>query len=662
MESMLSNAMFRLRTYHFLAAALLLLFTKSGFCSDVLYIDTHPGQSYSRQQLEAAARVYGLDLNVIVLSSAGDRTRALAAIKDSKSIAIVLTADALESSWGNQLFVSASQAEAQRPVMITGIGEQTDAGALAKWSGGAISGTKKWAAGQNAFYQVASEEQITHQLSGSKLPLGETGVQYLTFGQQAGAQWLIAATDGADRHPVFAVTGTAGHQLFFSTIPGAANANIPADLLRGPFVFPILAPDLLFLRYAAGDRAWHSPGHFANLTIDDIWLREPYGYVDYYGLLREMQQHNFHTTLAFIPWNYDRSQPALVTLFREHSDRYSISVHGNNHEHQEFGPFSDRPLAGQITDMKQGLARMAAFQKLTNLSWDPVMIFPHKMSPQGTLASLKRYNYWATVNADNVPSDVEAPADPAFALRPATLAFADFPSIRRYSAETPVPDWLLAMDAFLGNPMFFYCHESYFADGIGAFDGLADKVNRLQPDTEWRGLGYITQHLFLEKLRDDGNYDVQLLSSTASLTNDLNHDTVFYLEKQEDGATPFKVMLGGQSQPYDFENGQLRLQVPVHAGATQLISIVYQNDFVLSKTDISKSSLRIAAIRHASDFRDDVVSRSAPGRWFIRSYVANRSTWNHTAEGLAALSILVALYWRRVGKKKQWAARDNSAA
>jgi hypothetical protein len=634
MESILSHTMLRLRTYYFLVPALLLLFAKSGYCSDVLYIDTHAGPSYPRQQLEAAAKVYGLDLNVIVLSSAADSARAIAAIKDFKSIAIVLTADALESSWGNQLFVSASQAEAQRPVMITGIGEQTDAGALAKWSGGAISGSKKWAA----------------------------AVQYLTFGQQSVAHWLIAATDGADRHPVFAMTGAAGHQLFFSTIPGAIDAGIPADLLRGPFVFPVLASDLLFLRYAAGDRAWHSPGHYANLTIDDIWLREPYGYVDYYGLLREMQQHNFHTTLAFIPWNYDRSQPALVTLFREHSDRYSISVHGNNHEHQEFGPFSDRPLAGQITDMKQGLARMAAFQKLTNLSWDPVMIFPHKMSPQGTLASLKRYNYWATVNADNVPSDVEAPADPAFALRPATLAFADFPSIRRYSAETPVPDWLLAMDAFLGNPMFFYCHESYFADGIGAFDGLVDKVNRLQPDTEWRGLGFITQHLYLEKLRDDGNYDVQLLSSTASLTNDLNHDTVFYLEKQEDGATPFKVMLGGQSQPYDFENGQLRLQVPVHAGATQLISIVYQNDFVLSKTDISKSSLRIAAIRHASDFRDDVVSRSAPGRWFIRSYVANRSKWNHTAEGLAALSILVALYWRRVGKKKQWAARGNSVA
>jgi peptidoglycan/xylan/chitin deacetylase (PgdA/CDA1 family) len=645
--------MLRFRNYHFVVAILLVwMATRPGYCSDVLYVDAPPGQHYAQQQVEAAARVYGLDVDVVLLSDSGDTTKAIAAINDSKTIAVVLTAGALQTADGDRILAAATRTGHEKPVMITGITEQTDPNALMKWSAGAISGSKRWGAGQNATYEVASESQITRQLSGSKLPLSEGSVPYLTFSQPTAAHWLIAAADGTNRYPVFAFATIGGGPVFFSTTFGAADANIPADQLGSPFIFPLLAPQLIFLQHAAGEHAWHSPGHYANLTIDDLWLREPYGYVDYNSLLREMEQHNFHTTIAFIPWNYDRSQAPVVALFRDHADRYSICIHGDNHDHQEFGPFDTKPLAGQITDMKQGLARMAAFQQQTNLPYDPVMVFPHKMSPQGTLANLKKYNYWATINAENIPSDATAPADPAFALRPATLAFADFPSVRRYSAEHPIPEWLLAMDAFLGNPIFFYCHQAFFADGIGTFNPLADEVNRLQPDTQWRSAGFIAQHLYLEKLRDDGNYDVQLLSATVSLTNDHGHDTVFFLDKLEDGAVPFKVTTDGQTQAYDFVNGHLRMQVPVRAGAASQIAVTYQNDLVLSKIDISKSSLRVAVLRHLSDFRDDVVTRSGPGRWFVRSYVANRSTWNHGAESSALLILLAALYWWRTAKRR----------
>jgi len=66
-----------------------------------------------------------------------------------------------------------------------------------------------------------------------------------------------------------------------------------------------------------------------DLTVDDAWLREPYGYLQYSDLLQEMRRHNFHTTIAFIPWNYDRSEPDVISLFRANSDRLSICIHGN---------------------------------------------------------------------------------------------------------------------------------------------------------------------------------------------------------------------------------------------------------------------------------------------------------------------------------------------
>lgn len=650
------------RYFHAAAVLLTILAVRAAYASDVVFIDTPSSSTFVRQQVEAAATVYGLEVNTVLVHDANGSAKAVAAIADPANIAIVVTADALQSSWGDQLLAAVNRTDKQKPLMIAGITDQTAAAALEKWSGGVIAGSAAWTAGSSADLEVA-RDPATRQLGGAKLPIRGADVRYLTIGQQSGARWLIAASDGANRYPVMVVANVAGRPVFFASAAPDSKGAIPDDLLGSPFLFPVIAPELLLFNSTAGDRAWHYPGHYANLTIDDLWLRQPYGHVDYYALLQQMEQHNFHTTIAFIPWNYDRSQAALVTLFREHPDRYSICVHGNNHAHQEFGPVSTRPIAGQIADMKQGLARMAEFQHLTGLPWDPVMVFPHKMAPGVTLANLKRYNYWSTVNTINIPSDVDVtPPDPELGLRPATLAFADFPSVRRYSAEEAFPHWLLSMDAFLGNPMLFYSHQAFFADGIGDFDGFADEVNHLQPDTKWTGLGDITQHLYLEKLRGDGNYDVDLFTATARLTNSFGHDVIFNIEKQEDGVIPFTLTLDGQPRAYTLNNGWLRLQVPVSAGATRQISIVYQNDLVLSSVDISKSSWRVAAIRHLSDFRDDVVSRSGPGRWFIRSYVANRSTWNHGVEAVVALWLVGCILWWRSGKKKRCSEHQKSVA
>jgi hypothetical protein len=64
-------------------------------------------------------------------------------------------------------------------------------------------------------------------------------------------------------------------------------------------------PILMFLRYAGGPCCWHQDSDYANLTIDDPWLTKRYGHLSYEGLLAEMKEVRFHTTIAFIPWNYD---------------------------------------------------------------------------------------------------------------------------------------------------------------------------------------------------------------------------------------------------------------------------------------------------------------------------------------------------------------------
>ena len=149
-----------------------------------------------------------------------------------------------------------------------------------------------------------------------------------------------------------------------------------------------------------------------------------------------MEKHNFHTTIAFIPWNYDRSEAHTVALFRSHPERFSICVHGDNHDHKEFDDFGSKPLSLQIAAIKQSLARMDKFQTLTGIPYDNVFVFPHNIGSESILEQLKTYNFTATVNSSNVPMDRARPSSPLFALRPVTLSFGDFPSI---SAVTRQP-------------------------------------------------------------------------------------------------------------------------------------------------------------------------------------------------------------------------------
>ena len=238
-----------------------------------------------------------------------------------------------------------------------------------------------------------------------------------------------------------------------------------------PQAFSSLAPFLLFLNYAAGDYGWHMDGHYANLTIDDPWLIEPYGHLHYRALLEEMEKHNFHTTIAFIPWNYDRSRADVVDLLRAHPERYSLCIHGNNHTHREFGGYGDSPLKEQTANLRQAVARMEKFRELTGISYDRFMIFPAlRLPPKRHFAALRASDFLGTANSQNVPAGSSMPADPTFLLRPYTLDYANFLSMFRYSAEGPITRMEIAIQAFLGNPLLFYGHEKLFDNGIGEFD------------------------------------------------------------------------------------------------------------------------------------------------------------------------------------------------
>jgi hypothetical protein len=573
------------------------------------------GETPSEQhELEIASQFYGLDLRVVTVGKSGDQI--LASIRRGETVAVAIEADALPNLDQKALLRALHRTSGSNiPLLILGITPETNPTLLKDWSGGPVAGVQPLSSGGSLHYLVGNLAGVTDQLTGLEIPSPGDDAFYFTSANSSLVKTIVSLHNGTVVAPVFLEVELNQQRIFLLCKKRLPQSEAEGAAENTETVFAELAPMMIFAKYCAGDRGWHALQHDANLTIDDPWLREPYGHLDYKDLLAEMQKHNFHTTIAFIPWNYDRSEQPVVALFRDHPERFSICVHGDNHDHKEFDDYESKSLSLQIAALRQSLARMEKFQALTGIPYDKVFVFPHNIGSERILEQLKTYNFDATVNSLSVPIDRKRPASALFTLRPVTASFGDFPSIARYGAAMPNPTTFIAINEFLNNPIFFYGHQDLFANGVGAFDGVADDVNRIEPDTRWRSLGDMAKHLYLVRLRDDANYDVLTFSSNLDLDNTSGRNSVFYIKRLESNFSAIaSVTVAGRPVPFQFDGGVLRLSVAIPAGESRAVLIRYKNDLDMASVSIAKSSPRVYALRMVSDFRDITLSKSRIGR------------------------------------------------
>jgi hypothetical protein len=650
-------ALSSLRASWVVLAALPLLSSQC-YSADVVFVGSSDPSSTAQRELEIATTFYGLNLKVVTPGSPSGALAISRAVDRDATKAVAIEASALALVDENALLQGLKRRSgASVPLLILGVTPETDATLLTAWSGGAATGCRRLDLTQPSRYAISRLDGFTRQLSGLETPFPGNSISYLALGQSSKAQIITKVDKDGQVYPIFVEAPVHQVKVFLDcSVRSAGNAAAESNVKRLVNEFLELAPAMMFVRSCAGEAAWHAPGHYANLTIDDPWLREPYGYLNYRNLLGEMERHNFHTTIAFIPWNYDRSQPEVVSLVRDHPARYSICIHGDNHDHKEFTDYRSKPLADQLGALKQSLARMDRFKTLTGIPYDRVMVFPHTIAPERTVEALKTYNYLATVNSSNVPMDRPDPSLLPLDLRPVSVSFAGFPSITRYPVEVPVPSGFIEINDFLDNPLFFYGHHDLFASGIGAFDGVADAVNRLEPDTRWRSVGDIARHLYLVKLREDSHsYDLLAFSGNLDLTNPSHADSTFYVTKEETGRPAIaSVSVDGRSCPYRLHEGRLDFSVAVPAGKARSVVIQYENDLKLVSIDTSRGSVRVSILRMASDFRDITLPRYGAGRALVRFY--SQHDWTDV-ELLIYASVLIVcgacgvwLAWLLIGR------------
>ena len=260
-----------------------------------------------------------------------------------------------------------------------------------------------------------------------------------------------------------------------------------------------LLPFMGFIEYSFGEWVWHNDIHLANLTIDDPRLIEPYGFLNYEQLVNNMKNAGFHTSIAFIPWNFDRNQQKVIDLFKKNPNLLSIVAHGNNHDHYEFDTSTkySSPMNSERfqEDINQAKLRMNRFSELTGLTYDKVMVFPHNIGNEQSLAFLKKNNSLATFNATNLPLGMEVPKDLFFKLK-TYYSFSGLPSVRRFGPKN-LSSFDIASHLFLDNPIIYFSHHDYFQNGMDSFNWVPEKIRAIGSDLKWSSLGKIAKNLYL---------------------------------------------------------------------------------------------------------------------------------------------------------------------
>ena len=395
--------------------------------------------------------------------------------------------------------------------------------------------------------------------------------------------------------------------------------NALRDLYR-PQNFSVLVPKMFFIRGAFGDYCWHSKVDFANLTIDDPRLVQPWGNIDYFQLLQEMDLHNFHTTIGFIPRFFTTTIDCVASLFINRSDRFSIVQHGNNHDGYEFyfytqqqvdsmceangGLWCDssthfpRSLQEQEADILEGLTRMYEHQTRSGVSFGRVMIFPWGIAPTATLGILKKYNYLATINAQTVPLGEELVPYWSYGIHPAEDYFSNFPLlIRRHPCTSYFPfvmdkfNWPFVL--FIDRPLLLYSHHNeIFQNGVDGFNPVADYINdSLYGEVKWASLDEILKHLYWEKENNDGSVSVWVWTNDVVITNSSDERKLFHLKKYETENVPISsVSVNGREVSYSILNDTLEIDFYVDGRDSVEFTIDYGNfscDFAIFNEQVS---------------------------------------------------------------------------
>jgi hypothetical protein len=333
-------------------------------------------------------------------------------------------------------------------------------------------------------------------------------------------------------------------------------------------------PVVLYIKWAFGGTCWSAPETNACLVIDDPVLKSTHGFVNFQELLSLMKRHNFSTNIAFIPWNWRRSTPEVVRLFRENPENYSISVHGCDHTRAEFGSLDRQRLYWKA---QQALERMNRHESITGIRHDRVMVFPQGIFSEAAMSALKHTDLIAAVNNDVVCAGSH-PCAITFSdvWDIAVMRYSNFPLFTRRYPWEGIENF--AFDALLGKPVIIIIHHDYCSDHCKRLVDFVDRLNALKCRLTWRSLGEVVRRSCRQRKLSPGVMEVEMYATQLQLENQSRQRKRYLIRRRESEPPSIKeIRANSRNVPWSLTEGRVAVEIELNPGENTTISMGFRD-------------------------------------------------------------------------------------
>jgi len=371
--------------------------------------------------------------------------------------------------------------------------------------------------------------------------------------------------------------------------------------------FCSVVPITMYLKWAFSDIWWNSAETSACLIVDDPLLKPRYGFLHFSETMKLMDKQNFAMTVAFIPWNWHRTNARTVRLFRQSFERVSLCVHGCDHTAGELASRSTALLNRRIKDANR---RMELLHHRTSLHHDPVMVFPQgEFSPEIGRA-LKLNGFVAAVNTEVAPAnDARNDTEIADLWNIAIMKYGAFPIFTRRYLSHGLENF--AFDALIGKPCLIVGHHDVFKDqGRELLDFIA-QLNSLKWNLRWRPLGEAIQHSFKIRNQDDGTSVIQMYAEKLVMDVPAETREVVFMKEEDELDCVKAVTINDTAVDCSYDGKYLKFRVKVSSKQRVEVRVIYLDKLGADPSrDGIAYLLKTRARRYLSELRDNYLSQS----------------------------------------------------
>ena len=362
-------------------------------------------------------------------------------------------------------------------------------------------------------------------------------------------------------------------------------------------------PIVSYIRWAFTHSSWNAPEANACLVIDDPLLRTRYGFLRFRELLALMKQVRFSTSIAFIPWNWRRSDPKVVQLFKDNPSDYSLCIHGCDHTAGEFGTSNERQLRAIASE---AVRRMCLHEQRTGLAHDRVMVFPQGIFSEQAILELKRANFSAVVNTEvhsNLLKERKLRISDVWDV--AVMSYGDFPIYtRRYPAQGIEN---LAFDVLLGKPCLVVIHHDFFSNGYDRLAQFIDQLNALNVSLVWRRLSEVIRSGYRQKKLSSDCVEIEMYGSELLIENRSGRTMSYFVRRRERETNSVESLYAGsRCVPWNSAGDHIEFKVDLAPGESTSLRLLFKpaEDLAQARQNLAHSA-KIVLRRYLSEARDN---------------------------------------------------------